>query len=192
MLIRVRDTEACEPQSTFLWDSVWLNALHATGGYADWIMAGAEDPAEQRGGLRARMQLMTAILICLFTDRRLPPGETRPGNNQDPRGWWGDSIRLSDEPDAQLGSLLWTLERSVLNAETVRLAYDYCEEALQVLIDQGAVARFELEVRADQVQGHLLIEVRAFDHANIEQVSTHYDIVWQQLRTPAGMNYIAA
>jgi phage gp46-like protein len=192
MLIRMRDTEACEPQGTFLWDSVWLNALHATGGYADWIMAGADDPTDQRGGLRARMQLMTSIMICLFTDRRLPAGDTRPGNNEDPRGWWGDSIKLSDEPAGEMGSLLWTLERSVLGQQTINLARDYCEEAVQVLIDQGAVARFEIEVRADQVQGHLLIEVRAFDHANIEQVSTHFDVVWQQLRTPAPMNYHAA
>lgn len=190
MKIRVRDAEACSPDESFLWDSVWINRPDASGGYADWIMAGPDDPPSQRGGLRSRMGLHTAILISLFTDRRLPEGITPPNDDRDPRGWWGDSIQIDDEPGVEIGSLLWTLERGTLDADVVALAMDYTEEALQPILDQGAVARFEIETEADQVRGFLIIRVRAFDSAENAIYDERFNFLWRaELATPAPMNF---
>jgi phage gp46-like protein len=191
MLFRMRDAEGCEPVGNLLWDTRWLNSVNGYGGYGDWIMADADDPAEQRGGMRARMQLHTAMLICLFTDKRLPDYMTPPGNDTDRRGWWGNSIRLEGEPEAELGSLLWTLERGTVagNGDTAGKAVDYATEALQVLIDQGAVARFEITATSDAVRGRLELNVAAFDRAGNVLARPVFDIVWQQTRSPAPMNY---
>lgn len=190
IVIRKRDTESCEPDESYLWDSVMVNRPDASGGYADWIMAGADDPASQRGGLRSRMGLHTAILIQLFTDRRLPEGMTPPNDDHDPRGWWGDSIKLEDEPDTQMGSLLWTLERGTLDEETVRLAKDHAEEALEPLLDQQAVALFEVETEAEKTRGFLVIKIRAFDAAGGVIYAEKFNFLWRsELANPAPMNF---
>ena len=193
MKIRFRATEACEPAVNHLWDSVMINRLDASGGYADWVIAdpiNKGDPAEQGGGLRARMSLATAILICLFTDKRLPEGMESPAGDSDPRGWWGDSVRLDGDPEGvELGSLLWTLERGTLDADVAKLAKDYAEEALQPLIDQGAVARIEVETVLEQLQGFLGIIVRAFSHAGQLVYDQRFDTLWRETQTPARMHY---
>lgn len=170
-----------------------INRLDASGGYADWILADPKnngDPAEQGGGLRARMGLHTAILICLLTDKRIPEGEESPAGDDDPRGWWGDSVRLDDEPEGvEIGSLLWTLERATLDNETAKLAVDYCYEALQVLIDQGAVARFEVEAAVNQLQGFLGLTVRAFSQAGQLVYDQQFETLWRETQNPARMNY---
>ncbi len=190
MRIRFRQAEGCEPQQSFIWDTVWLNNVSGDGGYGDWILAGAGDPPQQRGGFRARMQLLTSVVLCLFTDRRLPEELSPPGaESDDPRGWWGNSLRLTGEPEAELGSLLWTLERSPLTNATASLAKTYCEEALQVILDQGAAGRFEVEATAHSARGFLGIEVRAFDHVGKPALAQVFDVLWQQLGAPAQMTY---
>ncbi len=63
--VRIRDTEACEPQPILIWDTIWVQRLDASGGYGDWIMAGDRDQVESRGGLRAEAALHTATMLCL-------------------------------------------------------------------------------------------------------------------------------
>lgn len=191
MLVRIRDAEACDQRQTFAWDSVWINMADAGGGYADWILAGPDDPPEQRGGLRARMELATAILIQVFTDKRLPEGMRRANDDTDPRGWWGDSIKLDGEPAGETGSLVWTLEREILNDDTARQAKDYIEDALQMILDQGAVSRFVVTTAAVRLQGLLTIKIDAFDRAGKPLASFVYDVAWGQLRNPAPMTFDA-
>jgi len=194
MRIRFRDAEACEPAAqTFIWDTVWINGINSEsviGGYGDWILAGPGDPTGQLGGFRARMQLATAVVLQLFSDRRLPEELTAPGDaRDDPRGWWGNSLRLDGEPDAEMGSLLWTLEREPLTQATADLARVYCEQALEVITNQGAVGRFEVETSVDIARGFLGIEVRAYDHVGNPALAEVYEVLWQQMATPAQMTY---
>lgn len=190
--VRVRENEACLPDQFLLWDSVWVNIVNASGGYCDWILAGPDDPAEAGGGLRSSAALHTATLICLFTDRRLPADQRSPRGDGDPRGWWGDSVRLDDEPDVPLGSLLWTLARGTLDMETVRSAQDYCEDALATLLDQGVVASTTVEVSADIAQGVLLIGVKHFSQSGDLIYDQRFDILWRQVAASPEMNFIGA
>ncbi len=187
--VRFRDTEACEPEPQLLWDTVWVQRLDASGGYGDWLMAGPGDQIESRGGLRAEAALHTATLLQLFTDRRLPDDATHPGNDGDPRGWWGNSIRLEDEPDVEMGSLLWTLERSALNDGLARRAKDIVEEAMAVLAEQGAVARTEVTTSVDRSQGSLLIVVNHYSHAGERVYEQRFGVLWHQAARGAQMNY---
>lgn len=188
--IRFRDTEACERQPQLLWDTVWIQRLDASGGYGDWILAGANDQAESRGGLRAEAALHTATLLCLFTDRQAEDEDVLPTNDGDRRGWWGDSIRLEEEPaGVLLGSRLWLLERAVLTDRTPAIAKEYAAEALAVLVEQGAVARTDVEVSVDRTAGALFIVVRHFSHDGARVYDQRFGVLWEQSRQAAPMNF---
>jgi phage gp46-like protein len=140
------------------------------GGSADWAV-----DATTRG-LQASSPLETAILLCLFTDRRRPdtlPGET--DDDADPRGWHGDTYDVEkDAGERPMGSLLWTLERAALTADTARMAEHYTREALQTLIDQGAVSRIDVETEVLTEQGQLSIAVTAWSASGQPAAATAY------------------
>lgn len=78
--------------------------------------------------------LETAVIISLFSDRRLPDGQQPNDGTDDPRGWWGD---IGDADGVLLGSLMWLLWREKMLPETVARARDYCRQALQWMVDDG-------------------------------------------------------
>lgn len=182
--INVRSEEACLPQPFLLWDTFWIQdpvtVLTAQGGFGDW---GYSDPDEAGNlkGLRARAALHTATLLCLFTDRRSP--DDMPIDGDDQRGWWGDgeTVRFAADPfDQEMGSLLWTLERGTLSEQTAIIAEEMCYAALRVLIDQGIVARTEVEATALPWEGQLRIIVRHFSHEGATAYDQRFGIIWRQ------------
>ncbi|MFZ4807462.1 MAG: phage GP46 family protein [Hyphomicrobiaceae bacterium] len=187
--IRIRDTEACDRQPQLLWDTIWVQRLDASGGYGDWILAGADDQVDSRGGLRAEQAIHTATMLCLFTDRRAEDDDVLPTDDGDRRGWWGDSIRLNEEPEVPLGSRLWLLERAVLTDRTPGLAKDYAEEALAVLADQAAVARTEVETWSDATAGALYIAVRHYSHDGTRTYDQRFGVLWAQTSRAVPMNF---
>lgn len=189
MQVRFRDTEGCEPEPQLAWDTIWVQRLDASGGYGDWILAGPGDQPESRGGLRAEAALHTATMLSLFTDARLPADRPHPSGDSDPRGWWGNSVRLDGEPAAELGSLLWTLERSAITDRLAQDAEDIARAALAVLAEQGAVARTEVAASVDRRQGSLLIDVRHYSRAGAEVYQQQFGVLWQQAAKPVQMNY---
>src|SRR5262249_35200729 len=130
---------------TLLWDSVWSPAE----GGADWAIAGKSDTLN-RGGLAANGMLETAVMLALFTDARMPDDhplvELADG---DPRGWWGDHVDVRDDlGEAELGSLLWVLDRAPLTFRGMSMA-TWAEQlaiaALLPLKTQGAVVRINVQ-----------------------------------------------
>lgn len=94
----------------------------------DWVLDGPS--------LASGHDLETAILISLFSDRlALASDETPDG---DRRGWWGDDAQYP------IGSRLWLLGRAKGPRDLPQRAHDYASEALQWLIDDGVVARFDI------------------------------------------------
>ncbi|MFV4846653.1 phage GP46 family protein [Edwardsiella tarda] len=96
---------------------------------ADEILA---DWQEGRGALLSGIDLQTAILISLFTDRLARADDRFEGSDR--RGWWGDS-----GDSVQLGSRLWLLRREKLTTDVARRAEEYAREALAWLKDDGVV-----------------------------------------------------
>lgn len=78
--------------------------------------------------------LQTAVTISLFTDRRLPDSVANLDNSDDRRGYWGD---IAESDGYQWGSLLWTLYRQKITSPVIASCSEYCEQALQWLIDDG-------------------------------------------------------
>ena len=109
--------------TTTVWDT-------ATG-YGDWALQGVQ--------LQAGDDLQTAVLISLFTDAQADSDDVVPDGSGDVRGWWGDT-----GADYPIGSKLWLLSRAKQTQETLNLAQDYIQDALQWLIDDGVAASIDV------------------------------------------------
>ena len=99
--------------------------------YGDYAIAGAD--------LASGDDLETAFLISLFTDRVALSDDIITDGSTDPRGWWGDSGE-----EFPIGSRIWLLQRANMTTETLANARDYIREALQWLITDGVVAKFDV------------------------------------------------
>jgi phage gp46-like protein len=175
MDIRLRDSEGTDPQPQLLWDTL-VNNGDLTSTY-DWALAGPNAPLNAYG-LASNHALNTAILISLFTWRRAEAYDVLPAGT-DPKGWWGDDTDLQDS-EAPIGSRLWLLIRSPLNANTAKLAETYAYEALQPLIDQGAVATFVCTATIDKVKGFLTLAVNAYSQNGQLIYSQKFENLWRQ------------
>lgn len=102
---------------------------------------GSVDLRLKNGDLEGDDGLETAVIVSLFTDRRVS-NEEIPQNQTSRRGWWGD--RVSEIDGDQIGSRLWTLERSKRTQETLNLAEDYTKEALNWLVEDGVADSIEV------------------------------------------------
>lgn len=131
----------------------------------DWVMQGTQ-PAT--GG-----DLVTAILISVFTDRLAETDDDIPDLTTDARGWWGDL-----DEDYPIGSRIWLLTRSKLTPDVPLRAKDYLTEALQWLIDDGVVARFDIETEV--VGNQLRAGVTAW-RSDGTSIAQNFSWVWSAL-----------
>lgn len=152
-------------------DLVW------DGLVGDLAITGLADP-DNPGGLRSTQALATAVLICLMTDRRVDVTELRDGDEN--RGWPGDGFDLA-AGDVALGSKLWLLRRRALTGDIEIVARDYALEALQTLIDQGAVARWEASAVAVRERNRLDLDVQGFGREGARVFAKRYGVLWDQL-----------
>lgn len=140
--------------------TVWIPAL----GRGDWVQNGAD---LQTGG-----DLVTAVLISLFTDRVANADDEIPDGSGNPCGWWGDAGERYP-----IGSRLWMLQREKQMAETAARAKDCIAEALQWLLDDGVVARFDIDTTWI-ASGQLGAQVIA-NRVDGSTVAMNFASVWQ-------------
>lgn len=174
----LRMTEGCDEQPFLLWDTVWSNETHS----GDWALAGSDETLN-RGGLRSRAALETAVVLALFTDRRVPDDHPlRDLAGPDPMGWWGDGVDVRDDlGEVELGSLLWLLRRAPLTDGIVRWAQSMAEEALAPLVAQRACARIEVETARDELKGLLTLQARLYGRDGTRLYDRAFDVVWAQI-----------
>lgn len=111
----------------------------------DWLL---QPPA-----LAEDSGLYTAIVLSLFTDRLAGEGDVLPdGAARSRRGWWADAY--AETPGDLIGSHLWLLSREKLQPQALRRAEEYCQVALQWLVEDG-IAR-SVAVQAEVVAGREL------------------------------------
>lgn len=100
-----------------------------------------------RDGLQRDDGLGTAILISLFTDRRVTADEAEG----DRRGWIGDA--LSEIEGDRIGSRLWLLKREKATEDTRQRAIEYSAEALAWMEDELISG---LEIEAEWITREML------------------------------------
>lgn len=128
----------------------------------DWTLTGS--------ALLTGNDLETSILISLFTDRMAAPDDVIPDGTGDPRGWWADD-------DVPIGSRMWLLQRAKQIPQTLQRAYDYLAEALQWLVDDGVVARFDISVQWAQ-KSVLGAQIVAYKANGTQLTSGRYTWAW--------------
>jgi len=100
-----------------------------------------EDPILATDGLRL------AVMISLFSDRRVEAGTATPANDGDLRGWWADEF--ATVPGDKIGSRLWLLDRST-GADNVEIeAQQYAAEALAWLTEDRVASRVDVVAEFD-------------------------------------------
>lgn len=173
MDITIRVAEGTDSQPTLIWDSVWNPTL----GYADWVVSPLADH-NNPGGLQALHALHTAVTLCVFTWRRAEDYDKLPSGS-DQKGWWGDAIDIQGY-ERKIGSRLWLLLRAPLTADTADQAKTYIAEALQVLIDQEAVASIDVTTEAVPAKGMLTFTVKLYSQDGSKVYDQKYDLLWRQ------------
>ncbi|MDB5596293.1 MAG: hypothetical protein JWM36_3254 [Hyphomicrobiales bacterium] len=153
-------------------DTVW------DGFVGDYARGNPMEPSNL-GGLRAQAPLQTAILLCLMSDARAHPGDVIPDGSGDPRGWLGD---LVDPTIAPIGSRLWLLRRSTLSQRVAEQAVIYATEALQPLIDQGAIASATITAEPNLSAGRLDMAVAVFKTDGALAASVNFSLLWDKNR----------
>ncbi len=180
-VVTIRAAEGCTADENALWDSVW----NVGEGVADWALAGP-DERTNRGGLRSRAAIETAVILALFTDKRIDPDHPLFYlADGDRRGYFGDGIDVRlDLNEAALGSHLWLLERAPLtirNISAARWAEQFATEALMTLQTQGVVVRMEIAATANELQSRLELVVRLYGRDGLLAYDRKFDVLWNQV-----------
>lgn len=137
------------------------------------------DETGNRGGLRARAALETAVLICLMSDARAEADELRDGDGN--RGWPGDTFDLAAD-EAPIGSRLWLLSRRAIDADTLpALAEAYAVEACQVLVGQGAAAHVAASATVDPERNRLDLAITLTDRSGTVLAAPRFAVLWAEL-----------
>lgn len=141
-------------------------------------LQGDFNTTENVGDIDTDEGLDTAILISLFTDRRI--NEDDPildSNNDNKRGWWGDIV--SNVEDDQIGSRLWLLDRSKTVDEVLVQCKEYVLESLQWLIDDGIAKNINIIVeRYKEITDNRLYFLVEITKNDGELISKKYEYLW--------------
>lgn len=176
--LRVRIDEGSDSQPMLLWDSVWSPPQ----GMADWAIADASEP-QNRGGLRSKQALHTAIILALFTDRRMPDDHPLKYliDDGDPRGWFGDAVDIrADLFEDEMGSLLWIFERAQLTEDIRKWVEALALEALAPLIRQGVAVRIDAHAAAQLAAGRVDLAIQVYGRDGKQTYDYRFDDIWQQ------------
>lgn len=121
------------------------------------------------GDLVADGGLATAVLISLFTDRRISTEELLHGET-DKRGWWAREI----------GSRLWLLQRSKTSSGVPPKAHAYIKEALEWLLEDQIVERIEINVEwINRTRGWLGFQIRVHPADGSSSELFNYQYNWR-------------
>lgn len=127
------------------------------------------------GDLSTDEGLETAVLLSLFTDRRVLDEELEKGE-KDKRGWWGDLI--SDFSGDLIGSKLWLLDRASASEETRNRAEAYVKEALQWMLDDGVASSVQVLASLVNKSERIDIDVSIQRPAEKNVFFYRFQLVW--------------
>lgn len=83
------------------------------------------------------LDLRTAVLLSIFSDRRAMPDDKTPGSSRG--GWWADSM-----DGYKWGSRHWLLERAKQTNDTLNRDRAFIQECLKWLVEDGVASKVEV------------------------------------------------
>jgi phage gp46-like protein len=186
--LRVRINEGEQAEVNYLWDSQW----RPPEGAADWVIF---DPSEKKniGGLSARSVLHTNVVLCLFTDKRLPDDHPLRYLLQgaDQRGWWGDAADVrTDLNETEMGSWLFVFERSILTEEIRRWVEVVAIDALTPLVNQGICVRIDAQATAEFAVNRCDLAIQLYGRDGQRVFDAKFADIWKQsVTSPAPLPF---
>lgn len=140
----------------------------------DFTLENGFDLALSNNDLATDSTLKTAIIISLFTDKRVSLDEV-PQGQRDPRGFFGDVFE--EDVGDSMGSKLWLLEREKHTAEVRELAREYAQEALAWLVEDSIAASVTVTVEyISQEQSRINVLV---ERPMGRPIDYQFDFVWK-------------
>lgn len=129
------------------------------------------------GDIKSDDGLETAVIISIFTDRRVTDDDL-PDLEESKMGWWGDMF--SDIANDQIGSRLWLLKREKTTTETLRRSEDYIREALNWMLEDGVATNIEVNSAYNEFK-HLIATI---DILRPNDDETRFQVLWdnQEIR----------
>lgn len=164
-------------------------ALNPTTFAADLVVIG--NRAIGQGQFVTDDTLMTAVVISLFTWRRANPDDVLPDPlSKNRMGWFGDwysnaalnALAANDNaplpiPTDRIGSRMWLLWREKVTPEVLVRAQEYCQEALQWMLDDGVAS--DVQVVAAETQPGVLGVAIQITKPDMTTETYRYDDYWQ-------------
>lgn len=146
----------------------------------DTDLEGFDLPGLEFNDLTRDEGLETAVIISLFSDRRVTREEAAR-DDTDLRGWWADAVDPVND-DGLIGSKLWLLSREKSTDETLTRARQYCEEALQWLIDESVAKTITVETSFEDYAGvkNLMVIAIQITRPEGDQVRFKYFDEWRK------------
>ena len=123
----------------------------------------------KNGDLEFDASLRSSVILSLIINARANEDEVSP--DQNPQGWWASPV----------GSKLWLMERSKITSASLARVETYCRQALQNLIDDGAVARFDVSAFRCSGDG-IGVNIVAYRN-DLSQERFVFSNLWEEIRT---------
>lgn len=188
-MLRVRINEGAQPQANLLWDSEWK----PPEGLADWVLPALATETQNRGGLRSAAALHTNVVLCLFTDKRLPDDHPLRYllEGADQRGWWGDGADVrTDLNEGPLGSWLWVFEHSILTDDIIRWVEAVAIDAMMPLINQQVAVRVDAQATAEKAFDRCDLAVQLYGRDGTKIYDERFADIWKQsVTSPAPLDF---
>ena len=146
----------------------------------DWLLGSAALPAED--------DLVACTVIALCSDRRALPDDVLPNtDNDDRRGWWGDTDAETLHDGWPIGSRLWLLERAKITGVGARegsltaRVEAYVREAVVEFKDRGVASR--IDVVAQRVGTERIDAAVTLYRGNTPEVALRFADLWSNIQT---------
>lgn len=123
--------------------------------------------------LTADNGLETAVSISLFTDKRVNDEEL-PFPETNKRGWWGDMFPDIDQD--QIGSRIWTLDRSKVTTETLNRMNELCKESLNWMIEDGISGEIAINSEYNESK-HMITTIEI---SRPDEETQRFSVLWDQ------------
>jgi phage gp46-like protein len=137
-------------------------------------LAGGADLGTEYNDLAQGDEILSAVLLSLFTDRRAEDSDELPEGETDRRGWWADEFSSVDGD--RFGSRLWLRARSKQTPELLELVRGDCEEAL-AWFTEDRIAESVTVTTAYPERGVMTISV-AVKRPKQDPVLYRFDYAW--------------
>lgn len=116
-------------------------------------------------------RLVQSLVISLFSWRKSNEDDGVQAPNR--QGWWADSFSEND----LIGSRLWLLQREKITDEVIARTEEYVNEALQWMIDDAVVQRFEVNVERDSMD-RINLSIDLYKPNDVMAVQARFQDLW--------------